>query len=131
MNFTLKGSEVLVFDLANRAFTYSEKISQSFDTTMVLPDSSLISDSTTIDATVNEYDWQLVEKERELKLLKAKFTVAKSRWLLLLQLLELNRDHQGKKTTIVKRAVVAIENVDFLASPSSNDFKTDKVKKGV
>ena len=34
---------------------------------------------------------------------------------------------QGKKTTIVKRAVVAIENVDFLASPNANG---EKIKKG-
>ncbi len=35
---------------------------------------------------------------------------------------------QGKKTTAVKRAIVAIENIDFLASP--NEAKVDKVKKG-
>jgi single-strand DNA-binding protein len=35
---------------------------------------------------------------------------------------------QGKKTTIVKRAVVAVENVDFLASP--NGAKVEKQKKG-
>ncbi len=35
---------------------------------------------------------------------------------------------QGKKTTIVKRAVVAVENIDFLANP--NGSKGDKVENG-
>jgi len=35
----------------------------------------------------------------------------------------------GNKTTIVKRAVVAVENIDFLANP--NGAKVEKVEKGV
>jgi len=35
----------------------------------------------------------------------------------------------GKKTIVVKRAVVAVENIDFLANP--NGAKVEKVKKGV
>ena len=37
---------------------------------------------------------------------------------------------RGKKTTIVKRAVVAVENVDFLASPNGQGARVEKVKKG-
>jgi len=35
----------------------------------------------------------------------------------------------GNKTTTVKRAVVAVENIDFLANP--NGAKVEKVEKGV
>ena len=62
-------------------------------------DSVHISDTTGLDDAVdlhpmdpNEYNWRVVEAERELEILKAKFEIDKKSWLLVEQLLALNQD---------------------------------------
>lgn len=92
INFIMKGEMANI--LERTAESEMQKESEE-----LLSDSISISDTTKLEDAVDisqtdliEYNWRVVENERELRILKAKFDIAKKRWFLVEQLMTLNQD---------------------------------------
>ncbi|MBN7816986.1 mechanosensitive ion channel domain-containing protein [Algoriphagus pacificus] len=88
---SMKGNSSIIMDLLERGSNqFISKNISNLDS--LKSDSTFFNKEISINEVDNEYNWRIVEAERELKLLKAKFDVAKIRWLLLEQLSTINQD---------------------------------------
>ena len=87
----MKGKATLVMEI-------SEQYTLQEDTDSIVLDSTGVSDTTLYEKDINfnqvntEYNWRIVDAERELEILQAEFEVAKKTWFLVEQLLKINQD---------------------------------------
>ena len=100
-SLAMKGRSGMVMEITKKAI--------STDALNILfSDSAYVGDSLNLEKTVKtdnvdaEYNWQIVEAERKLKILKAEFEVARRVWLLIERLLTLNEDDYTSAAALTK-----------------------------
>lgn len=91
LNFFMKGKMYTILEATVQKGWQEYTAPVSSDTTLLRGDS--LENQSNFDArNPNQFNWSVVETERELQILEARFEVAKKTWLFLEQLLALNQD---------------------------------------
>lgn len=89
-SLAMKGRSGMVMEITKKAITPDDLNILFSDS--AYGDSLIKEKDVSLDNVNAEYNWQMVEAERKLKVLKAEFEVARRVWLLIERLLTLNKD---------------------------------------
>ncbi|MEK6480552.1 mechanosensitive ion channel family protein [Catalinimonas sp. 4WD22] len=90
-SLAMKGTPAMVMEITEKKLLQDDNQSTLLDSANT-SDTTLYEEEITFDKVNTEYNWRIVEAERELEILKAKFEVAKKTWFLVEQLLSINQD---------------------------------------
>ena len=87
----MKGKATMVMEILEQYTSKEDTDSVVLDSVGVL-DTTLYEKDINFDQVNTEYNWRIVDAERELAILQAEFEVAKKTWFLVEQLLKINQD---------------------------------------
>ena len=100
-SLAMKGRSGMVMEITKKA-VFLDDLNILFSDSINGGDSLINQRDIRLDNVDAEYNWQIVEAERKLKILKAEFEVARKVWLLIERLLTLNEDDYTSAAALTK-----------------------------
>ena len=129
-SLAMKGKSGMVMDITAKAIS-PEELNVLFSDSIYGGDSLVFEKDVSLANVDAEYNWQIVEAERKLKVLKAEFEVARRIWLLVERLLTLNKDDYAAASGLAEASEGQLskwkETISVLEEKLSRMEETDSV----
>lgn len=117
-SLAMKGKSTLVMELIANGRLKNDK---TINLDSLNPAHNILQDDNILfDRIKIEYDWDIVENERELEILKANFEIAKKKWELVQQLLAINQDDFATVQYLLKSSREQMHRLNNLTGPVKN-----------